>query len=60
MVKIKKKAIIIPTPGQTEQEYLARYTRENKASQFKVLYEGNIEEIHGVIDSFLIETGNTN
>lgn len=25
LVKLKKKAILIPTPGQTEQEYLARY-----------------------------------
>ncbi len=25
LVKLKKKAILIPTPGQTEQEYLAKY-----------------------------------
>jgi UDP-N-acetylglucosamine:LPS N-acetylglucosamine transferase len=25
LVAMKKKAILIPTPGQTEQEYLARY-----------------------------------
>jgi hypothetical protein len=25
-----KKALLIPTPGQTEQEYLARYLKEKK------------------------------
>ena len=25
MAALKKKAILIPTPGQTEQEYLAKY-----------------------------------
>ena len=28
LVKCKQKAILIPTPGQTEQEYLARYLHE--------------------------------
>lgn len=30
LVKLRKKAILIPTPGQTEQEYLAGYLREKK------------------------------
>jgi uncharacterized protein (TIGR00661 family) len=30
LVKLKKKAILIPTPGQTEQEYLATYLMEKK------------------------------
>lgn len=30
LVKLQKKAILIPTPGQTEQEYLAKYLREKK------------------------------
>lgn len=29
MVALNKKAIIVPTPGQTEQEYLADYLRDN-------------------------------
>jgi hypothetical protein len=29
LVKLKKKAILIPTPGQTEQEYLAKYLQNN-------------------------------
>lgn len=30
LVTLKKKAVLIPTPGQTEQEYLAKYLSENK------------------------------
>jgi UDP-N-acetylglucosamine transferase subunit ALG13 len=29
LVKTKKKSILIPTPGQTEQEYLARHLHQN-------------------------------
>lgn len=30
LVKLQKKAVLVPTPGQTEQEYLAVYLREQK------------------------------
>ena len=30
LVKLNKKAILVPTPGQTEQEYLASYLMEKK------------------------------
>lgn len=30
LVKLQKKAILVPTPGQTEQEYLATYLMANK------------------------------
>ncbi len=30
MVALNKKAIIVPTPGQTEQEYLAKYLKNNE------------------------------
>jgi UDP:flavonoid glycosyltransferase YjiC (YdhE family) len=30
LVKLKRNAILVPTPGQTEQEYLARYMHEKK------------------------------
>ena len=30
LIKINKNAILIPTPGQTEQEYLAKYLKEKK------------------------------
>lgn len=28
LVRLQKKAVLVPTPGQTEQEYLARYLKE--------------------------------
>ena len=28
LVKIQQKSILVPTPGQTEQEYLARHLQE--------------------------------
>ncbi len=30
LIKLKKKAILIPTPSQTEQEYLGRYMQQRK------------------------------
>ncbi len=30
LIKLQKKAVLIPTPGQTEQEYLAKYLMDNK------------------------------
>jgi uncharacterized protein (TIGR00661 family) len=30
LIKIRKKAILVPTPGQTEQEYLAEYLMKKK------------------------------
>ena len=30
MAVLSKKALLIPTPGQTEQEYLAGYLKEKK------------------------------
>ena len=30
LIKLQKRAILVPTPGQTEQEYLARYLHDNK------------------------------
>jgi hypothetical protein len=30
ILKLKKRWIVIPTPGQAEQEYLGRYLQENR------------------------------
>jgi len=30
LIKLEKKAILVPTPGQTEQEYLASYLSSKK------------------------------
>ncbi len=35
LVKLQKKAILIPTPGQTEQEYLSEYLKDKEMFVFK-------------------------
>lgn len=45
-----KKAILIPTPGQSEQEYLANHVADNFPEQFRVLEESDIGT--GVFQSF--------
>jgi hypothetical protein len=35
---LKSKAFFIPTPGQYEQEYLARYLDENNIAPFALQY----------------------
>ncbi|MEO9211229.1 MAG: glycosyltransferase, partial [Ginsengibacter sp.] len=30
LIKLKKNAVFVPTPGQTEQEYLAKYLMEKE------------------------------
>jgi predicted glycosyltransferase len=30
LIKMQKKAVLIPTPGQTEQEYLGEHLNEHK------------------------------
>jgi hypothetical protein len=32
LVKLQKKSILIPTPGQTEQQYLGKYLMEKKTA----------------------------
>jgi len=48
LVTLSKKAILIPTPGQTEQEYLARYLMKSKLFYFmkqnKFLIEETLDE----------------
>jgi predicted glycosyltransferase len=39
-----KKALLIPTPGQTEQEYLARSLAEKKIFPFQTQADLNIEK----------------
>ncbi len=34
LIKLNKHAVLIPTPGQTEQEYLAKYLGEKKWFQY--------------------------
>ncbi len=44
LVKLRKKAILIPTPGQTEQEYLANYLTDSKLFVFKTQNDFNLSE----------------
>jgi UDP-N-acetylglucosamine transferase subunit ALG13 len=45
LVKLQKKAILIPTPGQTEQEYLARHLDQQGIFMRAEQQSLNIEEI---------------
>ena len=48
IVELDKKAILIPSPGQTEQEYLADYSKKNKyfysVNQNKINLKEDIEK----------------
>ena len=59
LVLTGKKAILIPTPGQTEQEYLARHLHDRRifytVDQSKFDLEKNIEDVkHFPFESFTI------
>ena len=41
LVALKKKALMIPTPGQTEQEYLAKYYLEN--GYFQIAFQKDLD-----------------
>lgn len=45
MAVMKKKVLYIPTPGQTEQEYLATYLEEKKRASFCHQKEFSVEEL---------------
>jgi uncharacterized protein (TIGR00661 family) len=51
LVKLQKKAILVPTPGQTEQEYLADYLMKQKlflcVKQDQVLLPAILKEAEG-------------
>jgi UDP:flavonoid glycosyltransferase YjiC (YdhE family) len=56
LIKLKKKAVLIPTPGQVEQEYLARLAEKRYNSYFNVLKES---ETAGQLIQQLTETLST-
>jgi UDP-N-acetylglucosamine transferase subunit ALG13 len=45
LVQVKKNAILIPTPGQTEQEYLGRYLHEKKWMYTVSQKDFNLEKV---------------
>jgi len=44
LAALAKKAVFIPTPGQTEQEYLAHYFSEKKVAYFQEQSEFNLDK----------------
>ena len=62
LVKLNKKAILVPTPGQTEQDYLALYLQEKKmfftVQQKKFILEEVLQ--HAADFSFTLQQYNMN
>ena len=59
MVKLQKKSVLIPTPGQTEQEYLAAYL-QNKKIFYSVGQQGiSLEEVLKNVQRFPFSSFNT-
>ena len=56
LVKLFKKAILIPTPGQTEQEYLAKYVMEKKIfyTAEQKNFHKDLEEEKGLQQKFFV------
>jgi predicted glycosyltransferase len=52
MVSLGKKALLIPTPGQTEQEYLSRHLESAGLFPFMKQYEFDIIKALNILDSF--------
>lgn len=52
LVKLQRHAILIPTPGQTEQEYLAKYLADRKLFYTVSQEDFNLTEILKIVESF--------
>ncbi|MBP6687189.1 MAG: glycosyl transferase family 28 [Lacibacter sp.] len=52
LVRLKKKAVLIPTPGQPEQEYLAQYMQEQQLFPFLTQTEITIQSAISMAASF--------
>ncbi|MEO8414613.1 MAG: glycosyltransferase [Ginsengibacter sp.] len=51
LVKLEKNAILVPTPGQTEQEYLSRYLKDKK-------YFYSVDQVNFSLETVLAEAVN--
>ena len=62
LVYLQKKAILIPTPGQTEQMYLAKYVEEKKwfytVNQANFDWENSLAKVENYTPP-VFETANT-
>ena len=52
MVTLGKKALLVPTPGQTEQEYLAEYLNQKELFPSMLQEKFNLQEALTKLDSF--------
>ncbi len=52
LVRLQKPALLIPTPGQTEQEYLATYLKEKKWFYFQKQNTVNLKEVLNQISEY--------
>lgn len=52
LISLKKKALLVPTPGQTEQEYLARHLQANSFFPFMKQREFDINEAVSILENF--------
>jgi len=53
LVTLKKTALLVPTPGQTEQEYLARYLEKHNLFLYSKQKDFNIENAMIRLDKFM-------
>jgi hypothetical protein len=52
LMKLKKKALLIPTPGQGEQEYLAAYTKKKSLFPFMQQKEFDLSKANVIMRNF--------
>jgi hypothetical protein len=52
LVRLRKKAVLVPTPGQTEQEYLAEHLQENKLFPYLAQNRLDIKKAVSIADTF--------
>lgn len=48
LAKLNKKAFFVPTPGQPEQEYLAKYLKQKKIAPFSKQEQFNLSDISAI------------
>ena len=56
LIKLQKHAILIPTPGQTEQEYLAKYLSEKRWFIYTTQQKLNIENILNLYETTIFDS----
>lgn len=52
LVRLRKKAVLVPTPGQTEQEYLAAYLQEKKIFPYLAQDRFDVKKAVAIANTF--------